>query len=274
MLKLFTIDQEKCIRCGACAAVCPTSVIAVTKEDGPHAVSRRCIACGHCSAVCPTSALDHRHAPLEKQPFIDKSHKITAAAAKQFLRSRRSIRCYQEKTVERNQLLELLDAARLAPTGSNAQGVSYLIIDEKKVLAQITEAVISWMEEEIAANSAWASYFKGTVKTYRTTKQDVILRNAPCLIIAMAKKIHAARGRDNTHFSLAYAELYAPTLGLGSCWAGFFEACASAEYPPLLSLLHLPAGVVVTGAIMAGYPQYSYKRLVDRNPLDVTFWQE
>lgn len=29
----------------------------------------------------------------------------------------------------------------------------------------------------------------------------------------------------------------------------------------------------ITGAVMVGYPQYSYKRLVDRNPLDVTFYE-
>jgi nitroreductase len=73
-------------------------------------------------------------------------------------------------------------------------------------------------------------------------------------------------------FSLAYAELYAPSIGLGTCGAGFFEVCAAAEYQPLLNLLNLPENMSVTGGIMVGYPQFTHKRMVDRNPLQIT-WQ-
>jgi nitroreductase len=86
----------------------------------------------------------------------------------------------------------------------------------------------------------------------RQTGQDVVLRNAPCLVVATTDKSFQPNGRDNTHFSLAYAELYAPSIGLGTCWAGFFEACATAGYQPLLNLLNLPENMSVTGGIMVG----------------------
>ena len=35
------------------------------------------------------------------------------------------------------------------------------------------------------------------------------------------KDIH--RTHDSGHSCLSYAELYAPTLGLGTCWAGFLN---------------------------------------------------
>jgi hypothetical protein len=36
--------------------------------------------------------------------------------------------------------------------------------------------------------------------------------------------------------------------------------------------LNLPENMHVTGGLMVGYPKYTYRRLVDRNPLQVT-WQ-
>jgi nitroreductase len=79
------------------------------------------------------------------------------------------------------------------------------------------------------------------------------------------------QGRENSIFSLAYLELYAPALGLGSCWAGIFELCAFSGHEPLLKLFNIPEGKKITGAVMVGYPQYRYQRLTDRNPLEVAF---
>jgi len=43
-------------------------------------------------------------------------------------------------------------------------------------------------------------------------------------------------------------------------------------YEQLIGFLGLPEEMAVTGGLMVGYPQFTYKRLVDRNPLQVT-WQ-
>jgi nitroreductase len=165
-----------------------------------------------------------------------------------------------------------LDIARFAPTGGNSQGVSYYVFDHPETLRQVIALTIDWMEEAIKTASPWAPYYAGVVDKYRKTGSDVILRGAPCLVVATAAKQLLGRGRDNTHFSLAYAELYAPAIGLGTCWAGFFEACAASGYQPLLDLLGLPEAAAVTGGLMVGYPRYTYQRLVDRNRLQVT-WQ-
>ena len=126
------------------------------------------------------------------------------------------------------------------------------------------------MDEAIAQGNPLANYFTDLVEQYHKTEQDVILRNTPCFILALAEKSFT-RGRDNTHFSLAYAELFAPTLALGTCWAGLVEACARSGYQPLLKILDISEELIVTGAIMVGYPKYSYKRLIDRSPLKVTW---
>jgi len=270
-MDLIRVDQEKCTRCGCCVDVCPMGVI-IMGTEGPQATDQFCIACGHCVAVCPTAALDNEKAPLAKQLLQEKAPILDADTAARFLRARRSIRCYKPDSVPREKILQLLDIARLAPTGGNSQGVTYHVIDKVDTLRQITALTIDWMEEQVQKGALWAPYFAGAVDNYRQIGRDVILRSAPCLIVALAPKKFLPRGRDNTHFSLAYAELYAPAIELGTCWAGFFEMCASNGYQPLLNLLKLSEDMAVTGGLMVGYPKYTYKRLVDRNPLQVT-WQ-
>ncbi|MBP1763589.1 MAG: nitroreductase [Firmicutes bacterium] len=262
-MELIQVEQEKCVRCGICAAVCPRVIIKVGAE-GPECMDPdSCIACGHCVSVCPYSALNNIRAPLTGQTSVESFRGIDGDAIYQFLRSRRSIRCYKTTPVPREQLLRLMDIARFAPTGGNSQGISYLAIEDPETLRKITDQTINWIEE----HKIYPSY----VAAYRSDGKDVILRNAPCLVVAFSSK-DFTRGRENTHFSLAYVELYASAIGLGSCWAGIFEACASSGYRPLLELLNLPEDKVVTGAIMVGYPEYRYYRLVDRNPLDLTFF--
>jgi len=111
-------------------------------------------------------------------------------------------------------------------------------------------------------------YVPGVLRGARETGKDVVLRDAPHLIIALSDA-GFMQGPGNAHFSLAYAELFAPTLGVGTCWAGFFLRAVFDGYAPLLDLLNLPEGKAVAGALMAGFPRYKYPRLVGRNPLQI-----
>lgn len=270
-MDLLRVDQEKCVNCGACAAVCPNEVIIVDKEGPKETGLANCISCGQCVAVCPVAAIDNVRTPLAGQVPVENLKVLDTKVASQFLRSRRSIRCYKDQQVPQDQILKLLDIARFAPTGGNTQGLSYIVISDKEKLGKIIEATIMWMEEETRKGSAWANYFAGIIRKFRKTGKDVILRGAPHLIMAVSAK-EFGRGPENAHFSLAYAELLAPTLGLGTCWAGFFQACVFSGYVPLLQILDIPSDQALAGALMAGYPKYTYQRLVDRNPIQVS-WQ-
>ncbi|HEY3424132.1 MAG TPA: nitroreductase family protein [Negativicutes bacterium] len=269
-MELIKVDQTGCIQCGICVKVCPASVLSMG-ENGPEAIApQACVACGHCVAVCPQTAIDNTRTPLANQIELPEFPVLTATVAQQFLRSRRSIRCYRQTAVPREQLLQLIDIARFAPTGSNSQGVSYIIIEDRKILNKVIEVTIEWMEEQIQSNPSVHWSFPYHVQAYRETGIDKILRGAPHLLLATTRK-DLQRGRENTIFSFAYLELFATALGLGSCWAGLFEMCVFAKHYPLLQLFNIQEDKVITGAVMVGYPEYSYQRLVDRNPLDVSW---
>jgi nitroreductase/NAD-dependent dihydropyrimidine dehydrogenase PreA subunit len=268
------IDQDKCVQCGLCVKVCRGTL--GMGSNGPEIIKQLCIGCGHCVAVCPNEALNNVNAPknqlkIEKLPLLDPD---TTA---RFIRSRRSVRNYHQKTVNREIISQLLDIARYAPTACNSQGVSYHVVDDVDTLRRITGATVDWAEEEMRkgstiAASPWAVNTAAQIESYRKSGTDVVLRNAPCLVVATASKDMMPLGRDNTYFSLSYVQLYAPSFGLGTCWSGLFEFCATANYEPMLRLLNLPENSCVTGGLMIGYPLYSFKRLVNRDSLIIT-WQ-
>jgi nitroreductase len=239
------------------------------KQLGPE-LQQQCFGCGHCVAVCPEGALDHTLAPLAKQVPIGDFPVLDAATAARFLRSRRSIRCYKQESVPKEVLLQLLDIARFAPSGCNSQGLSYVVVTKRELMEKLTGATVQWLEEQIRNNAAWAMPFAGLAASYRNTKRDVILRDAPHLIVATAPKEHIF-AKVSARYSLAYVELLAPALGLGTCWAGFLEACAFSGNPELYRLLDIGKNLDIAGAVMAGYPCYTYQRLVDRNPLEVAW---
>ncbi|MFA9422874.1 MAG: ferredoxin-like protein [Sedimentibacter sp.] len=59
--KAWTVDEDKCIGCGACAAACPWSMPTIDPETSK---STKCVLCGACADNCITGAL--RIIPWEK----------------------------------------------------------------------------------------------------------------------------------------------------------------------------------------------------------------
>jgi len=261
-MNLITVNQDKCIKCGLCINECPERVLELS-ENGPIEIcGEECISCGHCVAICPREVIDNIKTPLSNQISSKKFPKLSPEEAENFLRSRRSIRSYKEAPVPREKLINLVNIAHFAPSGHNLQGISYAIIDDRQILNKAVKIVIEEFEKDNVSSNF--------TKPYREKGIDTILRGASSLILATADSSFP-RGRENSIFSLTYLELYAPTLGLGSCWAGMFERVAMKYNSPLLKLFNIPKNKKITGAVMVGYPKYTYSRLVDKDPLEFTF---
>ncbi|MFQ6056789.1 MAG: DUF362 domain-containing protein [Methanosarcinales archaeon] len=52
---MWSIDKEKCIRCGGCVAVCPVGALEL-KENIIHD-KEKCTLCGLCEKACPVNAI-------------------------------------------------------------------------------------------------------------------------------------------------------------------------------------------------------------------------
>jgi nitroreductase/NAD-dependent dihydropyrimidine dehydrogenase PreA subunit len=267
-MSLFSIDEAKCGRDGICVAECPLKIIEMkdAKSTPIPAVdaAARCIGCGHCVAVCPHGALTHAMLAAADFPPVRKELALSTEQAEQFLRSRRSIRAYRDKPVEREKLQRLIELARYAPTGVNGQMVEWIVLHSRAEVERISGMVIDLFRGMIASDHPMAIKYrlKDIVRGWENGV-DFISRGAPGLVFVHAPKAFGLAAVDCAN-ALSYFDLAAPTLGLGACWGGFIMA-AAAQYPPIRKTLSLPEENAVFGAMMAGYPKYAYHRLVPRN---------
>lgn len=270
-MAFFTVNSETCNRDGLCAAVCPLGIL--DWQPGalpvPSADAETiCIRCGHCVAVCPTASFEHRDMPVSACPPVRPELRLDAEHCEQFLRARRSIRVYRKQSVEQEKLARLIDMARYAPSGINSQGARWLVIANREELHRLAGIVIEWMQwlQAEMPDVAQSLHVDRAIRRWQAG-EDVILRGAPALIVAYAEKDNRMAPSTCT-IALTTLELAATSLGLGGCWAGYFNAAAT-TFPPMIAALGLPDGHQTYGAMMVGYPKFAYHRLPTRKEPEI-----
>lgn len=272
-MDLFEVNQQTCRQDGICAAVCPFGLIDLQKGGYPKPTAEaeeECIRCGHCVTVCPTGSLTHREMPVEQCPPIQKALQVTAEQCEHFLRSRRSIRVYENKPVPREVLTRLVETARYAPTGHNTQCVEWLVLANRDELRHLETIAVDWMRWVIS-NQPELALFLGMERMLKRQEsgKNVFLRDAPVVIVAHAGKNNRTASMA-CPIALTYLELAANSMGLGCCWAGLFNAVAT-TFPPMIEALSLPKGHQAFGSMMVGYPKFSYHRMPLRKPPGITW---
>jgi len=271
-MSLFTINEDKCTKCNRCVADCPVCIISrATDEAVPSPIENAasfCINCGHCVAVCPTDALtlstmDPGSCPAIKKDLLPKEESMA-----ELLRARRSVRKFKDQPVSRGILAELIDVGRYAPTGSNSQQVHWAVFEKQDDVKRLATLVGEWMmmvagQSPDPAMAQRMSHFSSRWQE----GEDVILRSAPHVIVVHGPAPVPCIQYD-CDIALTYLELYACSMGLGTCWAGFLTAAAN-MHPPVAEALALPEGHKLCGGVMIGYPEFGYHRIPTRNAAQV-----
>ncbi|MDD2390649.1 MAG: nitroreductase family protein [Desulfobacterales bacterium] len=260
-MSTIIIDNEKCRRCGICSQVCPMRVLRMDEAGKIHTVDGYellCLGCGHCAAVCPEAAIsvDGVAGEQMKPAVVDPNER---QIFEQLVRRRRSIRAYKPDTVPAGELQRLIDVTRWAPTAKNSQAVCWTVIQSPERVHKLAGMVVDWFRE-IGVT--------GIVKAWEAGK-DIILRNAPHLVIAHAPG-DAFMPKTDCAIAMTLLDLAAIASGLGTCWAGFFMNAADA-WAPIAREIKLPENHRVCGALMIGYPVYHFKRVPPRNDCNITF---
>jgi nitroreductase/NAD-dependent dihydropyrimidine dehydrogenase PreA subunit len=271
---LISIDEEKCKKDGFCAKECPAAIIRLKDGDGfPEVVpggEEICIECGHCVAVCPHGALDHERIPLKNSPPIRKELILSEEQMRQFLRSRRSVRVFKEKDVEREKIKSLIEIARYAPTASNAQLLEWLVITDKSEIKRLAELTVDWMRHLIQTNpDDPALQYMPLIVAAWDAGFDVVLRRAPVVVVTSAPK-EDNNGMVDVSIALTYLELAANNMGLGGCWAGLLQN-ALRNWPEAKKALALPEGRKYHYPMMLGYPKFPYFRMPERREPKITW---
>ena len=268
---IINVDESLCIGCGSCIRACPGGLI--TKKEFPVPIENGwtlCIDCGHCVAICPTEAINQRSmGPEDCQPIdihlIPKWDRV-----RQYLVSRRSIRGYINKPIEKEKILQLLDIARWAPNGANRQVIRWLVVNDPAKVHCIAEMTIDWMKAVKEKNTAL--YEEAKLELFVESweaGEDRISRGAPCIVMAYAPKDERT-APPAAMIAIHQIQLAAPALGLGATFTGSINT-ASQGYPPLMETLGLPEGNATYGTFVIGYPAEKYLRIPVRKPIDVTW---
>ncbi|TEU04685.1 MAG: hypothetical protein E3J22_06775 [Candidatus Aminicenantes bacterium] len=173
---------------------------------------------------------------------------------RELVRSRRSIRHYLDKPVEREKILACIEAARLAPSADNVQPWRFLIIDNPKLKAQYAKRI-----------------FSGIYSISRFAEK------APVLILILARlDIIANRiGKQiqNIQFYLLdigiageHVVLQAQELGLGTCWIGWFNIRKARKF------LKIPRKYKIVSMLAMGYSEKRPSKEKKRKKLEEIAW--
>ncbi len=266
------VDAALCTRCGRCTMVCPMGIVAPAAPDVLPFVKNedieRCLRCGHCEAFCPTQALalDFR---LEERPVRPPEARALAPAdLARHLKSRRSIRRFLPDPVPRETILEILNAARYAPSGTNQQPVQWRVAYESQAVRKIAALTVDWMRLR-AQTADPLGQLLALLVANADRGFDVACLGAPHLLVAHVPADNPIAPVDAI-IALTHVDILAPAYGLGTCWAGFVSA-AAATHAPLQQELALPAGRKFAYALLLGRPQFKPRSIPRRNPLEVTW---
>jgi nitroreductase len=158
----------------------------------------------------------------------------------EMLKSRRSVRAYENKTIAREILGDIVDCARLAPTAMNQQAWEFIVVTEKAGITKLAELV------------GHAKFLPGA---------------AACIVVLCKdNQYYVEDGSAATQNILLAARAH----GLGSCWiAGDKQAYAD----PIRQYLGAPTEYKTFSLISLGYP--AENPTVEKRPLEsVLRWEK
>lgn len=266
---IIKVDKHLCITCGSCVRTCPGDLITMKDHPIPTEGSWEiCIDCGHCVAVCPTGAMHQRSMGPEECEELD-IHLIPKwDRVRQFLTSRRSVRVYIPKPLEQEKIEQLLDVTRFAPNGQNAEVLRWMVINDPDQVRRMSELTIDWMKSVKESNPMLYEDARLDLFIDPWEKgEDRISRGAPSIVTVYAKEGERTAPEASV-IAIAYLQLAATGLGLGSCFSNSYTYAAKA-HPPLIELMDLPEGHVPYMTCLLGYPAENFQRIPFRKPIDV-----
>jgi len=281
----ITIDQDLCAMCGTCVSSCPETVfVQKDMESIPEIIhDDLCISCGHCVAICPQEAINHRDFPQGSVNQINCDNLPSPEQIFESIKSRRSIRAFKDKPVEKDLIEQIIEGARYAASGHNAQSTEFVVVQEKESLRKISELtqlflsriskrlrnpliknmLLMMAKNEIEGSLHLMSDFDRIVEEFKRGK-DTILFSAPCVLFFHADK-SISFSDVNSSLAVQNAMLLCHSLGLGCFYTGYVVSACKRDNS-IHHLLSIPYRHQVYGALAIGYPKFKYKKWIERRP--------
>ena len=256
-MAMITIDQSRCIGCGACARDCLMGNLKL--EGGIVSAGERCILCGHCAAVCPKNAVCLSGCIMEEvEDYDPETFTVEPEKFLHAVKFRRSIRQFQETMVSDEARDRILEAGRYTATAANRQDNRFIWVQKeldelKETLWKELPAVIPMFEEEAPAMAARFLEFSGA---HEASGKDSLFFGAPVLL--------AIQGQSELDAGLAAAnmEMMAVCEGCGVLYSGYLTRIIN-RTPALRDWLGLGERDLSI-CMLIGYPAVRYFRTAPR----------
>lgn len=170
----------------------------------------------------------------------------------ELIQKRQSDRKYKDEPVRREDIVKCLEAARLAPSACNSQPWKFVVVEDKAVLKEMSEAAIGLGMNKFTA---------GVPVMVAVVQESMNLE---------AKAGALVKSKDYSMIDLGIAVenfcLQAAELGLGTCIIGWFDE------KRVKKLLGVPRSRRIQVLISLGHPDAPTRNKV-RKPLeDMSSW--
>ena len=155
---------------------------------------------------------------------------------KEAIEQRRSIRKFKADAVPDEYLRALIDAARLAPSGSNAQPWRFKIVTDEAIRLKLAEAAydqsfIAQAPVVLVCCADVQGYFAGTVSGIQDLGKAGAVETS--IVRRIRKRVEELRTMEvedviprialNVGIAIEHIVLRALDFGLGSCWVRAFD---------------------------------------------------
>lgn len=258
--------EEKCIGCGLCAQDCPVNNIAM--EGGKAAVREACMECGHCFAVCPAKAVCISDYPSDG--IVEFGNDVPYVSGDELLRlikSRRSIRDYQKRRIDKETWIKVLEAGRFTATGGNIQDVKYLVVQDnletvKKYVWSGFAAMIEQLKKVQGEASPSVQRLQTMHAVYQAShRKDPLFFNAPSLLVV------TSTSPLNGGLAASNIELMAHAEGLGVLFNGYIQRVLAVD-DKTCDYLGIDK-TEICACMLMGYPNVKYQRTVPRKAAEI-----
>lgn len=156
------------------------------------------------------------------------------------IKNRRSIRKYKPDEIPENYITEIINSARIAPSGSNKQPWHFIVVNKKEIIQKL-------------GLPNWAT-------------------KAPVIIVCCVDPLEGRWYIIDGSIAFEHIILSATNLGLGTCWIGRFYENLGETDKRIKKILNIPDHMRVLAVTPLGYPAEEPSEIYRKSLADITHY--